>query len=147
VIELRKGDLFESGCQALVNPVNCVGVMGGGLALEFKTRFPQMFVEYKLACRDGNLRPGTLHVWKDGGPYVINFPTKDDWRNPSKMEYVCEGLEALDAVLRDRDIRSVAIPALGCGLGGLPWDEVRKAVTEFADRKWHDRLVALYEPK
>src|SRR5215510_4907138 len=98
MIELVTGSIFESGCEALVNAVNCKGVMGAGLALEFKNRFPRMMTEYKRACEKGILRPGQVHAVKvseENPKWVVNFATKDDWKNPSKLEWIEFGLSDL----------------------------------------------------
>lgn len=122
----KQGDLFASGADVLLNPVNCVGVMGKGLALAFRERFPKMFDAYRLACDQGALTPGRLHEWTspDGFARVINFPTKQHWRGQSRLEWVDSGLDALRELLLRRPATTVAIPALGCGLGGLAWREV-----------------------
>jgi len=125
-ILLKTDNLFDSGADALVNAVNCVGVMGGGIALEFKNRYPEMFRQYALYCERGFFRPGVVMTYQhDDGKYVINYPTKDDWRNPSRLSYVIKGFDSLLIRVKNFDIKSVAIPALGCGLGGLDWNEVR----------------------
>ena len=130
------GDIFESGAAALVNPVNCVGVMGKGLALEFKKRFPRNFECYNDACAVGMLRPGKVHVvpaWSEAHPhYIINFPTKRHWRDRSRIEDIEAGLADLVRVIDEYAIDSVAVPALGCGLGGLVWSEVRQRILDAA---------------
>lgn len=120
MIKYVSGNIFDSKATALVNPVNCVGVMGRGLALEFKKRYPENFRIYAEACARGEVRPGRILVV----PPVINFPTKRHWREPSRLEDITAGLQALRSVLGD----SVAIPPLGCGLGGLPWPQVRNEI-------------------
>lgn len=121
------GSIFESGATALVNPVNCVGVMGGGLARIFADRYPEMERDYNLYCESGLLRPGMVHSYYSNleeVPIILNLPTKDDWRKPSTLEYVHDGLIALATYLNRFSIDSVAVPALGCGLGGLDWEPV-----------------------
>ncbi len=131
MIEFTEGDLFEVPVDVRVNTVNCVGVMGTGMALAFKNRYPDMFKDYQNACRVGSVRPGNLHVWKSlMGDWVINFPTKRDWRNPSRYEDILSGLEALRNYLRERGPISVALPALGCGHGGLDWDKVSSMIKD-----------------
>jgi len=126
---IHQGNIFDSDCQALVNPVNCQGVMGKGLAKEFKKRFPYNFKEYKEACDVGVVRIGRLYVGKDNGTIIFNFPTKDEWRKPSKYEYIEKGIRDLVKVLKVFPfITSIAIPPLGCGLGGLNWDVVRRMI-------------------
>ena len=129
MVEFTKGDMFEVAVDARVNTVNCVGVMGTGIALAFKNRYPDMFKDYQSACREGLVRPGSLHVWKSlAGDWVINFPTKRDWRDPSRYEDILSGLEALRRYLTEQGPVSVAIPALGCGHGGLDWDKVSSMI-------------------
>ena len=133
MITFVQGDILQDEeAEALVNPVNCVGVMGKGLALEFRKRFPDNYTEYRRACQSGRVRPGQMMVFKTyrTGPqgYIINFPTKRDWREASRLEDIQEGLKALAQEIRNRRIQSIAIPALGSGLGGLQWKEVRKAI-------------------
>lgn len=122
---LAGGDLFESGCSTLVNAVNCHGAMGAGIALEFKRRYPAMFADYRCRCRRGELRLGRPYLWRSGdgaGPSVLNFPTKDHWRDPSQLEAIVEGLAWLRSRYREWGVDSLAVPALGCGHGGLSWD-------------------------
>ena len=120
-IEITRGDLFAVEVEAIVNPVNTRGVMGKGIALAFKKKFPDAFRAYAKACERGEVVVGRMHVVeREIKPrYVIHFPTKDDWRAPSRLEYVRDGLVDLARQMRDREIRSIATPALGCGLGGL----------------------------
>lgn len=146
--EYKKGDIFESGCEALVNCVNCISIMGAGLAYQFKKKFPQMNVDYIKTCKEGKLRPGIMHVWENpaGNPkYIINFPTKDDL-SPSKLEYITSGLEALKDVVESKGIKSIAIPGIGCGLGGLAWGVVKTHIENFADSLPEDVKVTIYEP-
>lgn len=128
------GDIFTAPVEAIVNPVNCVGVMGKGLALQFKERFPDNFAAYRTACAQGEVQPGRMFVFDTMRPifpyYIINFPTKRHWRNPSRMDDIDAGLEDLVAVIRQRHISSIALPRLGCGLGGLPWPPVRQRIED-----------------
>jgi O-acetyl-ADP-ribose deacetylase (regulator of RNase III) len=123
------GNLLKSEAEAWVNAVNCVGVMGKGIALQFKRAFPENFRSYQQACRDGLVRPGKMFTFRNGPSknprYIINFPTKRHWREKSKMEYIQNGLEAMVEEICKLGIRSVAVPPLGCGNGGLDWEEVR----------------------
>ncbi len=131
MIEFTSGDMFQVPADVRVNTVNCKGVMGAGVALAFKNRYPEMFKDYQTACRDGRVRPGALHVWKSlTGDWVINFPTKRDWRDPSNYEDIRAGLEALRKYLLEHGKVSVALPALGCGNGGLDWDKVAPMIIE-----------------
>jgi O-acetyl-ADP-ribose deacetylase (regulator of RNase III) len=125
----KTGNLFDAPVRALVNAVNCNGVMGKGLALEFKVRFPEMFADYAKACRNGELRPGQLHTWQlSDGRWIINFPTKNQWRSPSKLEYLDAAMPRLAEFIQMNAIESIAIPALGCGLGGLDWRIVKPRI-------------------
>ncbi len=132
MIEFKTGDILAEDAEALVNTVNCVGVMGRGIALQFRNAFPENFKAYAAACRRGEVRPGHMFVFETrqlAPPrYVINFPTKRQWRNRSRMEDIEAGLRALRAVIRDRGIRSVAVPPLGSGLGRLRWSDVRARI-------------------
>jgi O-acetyl-ADP-ribose deacetylase (regulator of RNase III) len=149
MIELRSGDILLANVEALVNTVNCVGFMGRGIALQFKRAFPANFVAYESACRRGELRPGRMFVYELGrltNPrYVINFPTKEHWRAKSKLEHIDAGLDDLVAEVRRLGLRSIAVPPLGCGLGGLRWDVVRPRI-ERAFEPLPDLRVLLYEP-
>jgi O-acetyl-ADP-ribose deacetylase (regulator of RNase III) len=128
VIEFTKGDLHEAHVDALVNAVNTEGVMGKGIALQFRKKFPDMFEAYRRACKTGQVQPGRMHVFerKDTLPprFIINFPTKRHWRNPSRLEDIEAGLRALAEEVQRRNILSIAVPPLGCGNGGLDWQNV-----------------------
>ena len=125
----QSGDIFKTEVEALVNAVNCVGIMGRGIALQFKRAFPENFSAYAAQCKHKKMRPGQVHVFETGQRlpphHIINFPTKRHWRDRSRIEDIKSGLTSLTAEIRARDIRSIAIPPLGCGLGGLAWPEVR----------------------
>jgi O-acetyl-ADP-ribose deacetylase (regulator of RNase III) len=125
-------NLLDADVEALVNTVNTVGVMGKGLALQFKRRFPSNFEVYAAACGRGEVQVGRMLVVKIEGladpRFIINFPTKKHWRDPSRLEYVRAGLVALISEVKARNIRSIAIPPLGCGNGGLAWSEVRPLI-------------------
>ena len=131
-IAYRDADLFATGCEALVNPVNCAGVMGRGLALAFKRRYPAHFASYRRACRAGALRPGAVHVDDLGAGasprFLVALPTKRHWRDPARLDDVERSVRALADALRERRVASVAIPKLGCGLGGLAWPDVHRAI-------------------
>ena len=143
------GNLLDADTQALVNPVNCVGVMGKGLALQFKQVFPQNYAAYRAACGRGEVQPGRMFVTETGaqtGPqFLINFPTKRDWRSASRLDDIETGLTALVAEVEVRDIRSLALPALGCGLGGLEWDTVRPLIVDVFSLV-PEVMVHLYPP-
>lgn len=126
------GDLLASKAEALVNAVNCVGRMGRGIALAFRKRWPAMFEAYAAACARGEVVPGRMFTVEVGdltGPrFIVNFPTKRHWRDPSLMADIEAGLPALAAEIRAKGIRSIAVPALGCGLGGLDWAAVKPRI-------------------
>ena len=137
MVRLKIGNIFDEEVEALVNSVNCVGVMGRGIALEFKKRFPDNFVEYQKVCKRGELAPGKMHVHTTNllAPrYIINFPTKRHWREKTRIEYIDDGLTALIDVVKDLGIQSIAIPALGSSLGGLRWDLVWPRIEEALGR-------------
>lgn len=128
------GDIFKSNYQALVCPVNCYGIMGKGLALKFKHKFPEMHFEYKNACTRKRLKIGEMFLFinNDGESpeYIFCFHTKIHWRTKSKLKYIRSGLRALKYDIIDLKLSSIAIPALGCGLGGLDFDEVLKTIQD-----------------
>ena len=128
MIEYKTGDILKQEAEALVNAVNCVGVMGGGLALQIKRAFPANFIAYEQACRNSEVNLGEMWVFDAGQSanprYIINFPTLRDWQDDSRLADITTGLDDLRNVILARDIKSIAVPALGCGLGGLNWDEV-----------------------
>ncbi len=148
VITYKTGNLLTEDTEALVNTVNCVGVMGRGIALQFKKAFPENFRFYAMACKMNEVQPGRMFVSETGqltNPrYVINFPTKRHWRDKSRMEDIDAGLVALAEEIRSLNIRSIAIPALGSGLGGLNWSEVRPRI-EAALREFSETRVIVFE--
>ena len=149
MMEFKTGDILESKAEALVNTVNCVGIMGRGIALQFKEKFPENFKAYAAACERRELQPGRMFVfptgWMTGPKYIINFPTKRHWRGKSRLEDIEAGLVALRDVIREKHIASVAVPPLGSGLGGLDWKQVRTRI-ERALGSLSDVHVAVYEP-
>ncbi len=150
MIQYRIGDILECEADALVNTVNCVGVMGRGIALQFKKAFPENFKAYRQACEREEVRIGEMFVFETGRlvqpRYVVNFPTKRHWRSKSRLEDIEAGLEALVTVIRERGIRTIAIPPLGSGLGGLPWSDVKRRI-EAALGQLEDVQVFVYEPR
>ena len=126
-----EGDLFSSPAQVLVNTVNTVGVMGKGIALEFKKRYPDMFEEYKSMCDKHNLVIGKLMLWYAADYWILQFPTKEHWRNPSKLEYIEKGLMAFVRKYADYNISSIAFPKLGCGNGELDWKDVKVLMEKY----------------
>lgn len=133
-LHFTRGDMFEVAADVRVNPVNCVGVMGKGLAAEFKRRYPAMFEVYRCTCEVEWVRPGQLHIWYTEARdlTIVNFPTKRDWRDKSRLGDIEVGLQALRLYLEDRkDGLVVAVPALGCGEGGLSWSDVRPQLEKY----------------
>lgn len=131
MIRYATGNLLDDDAHALVNPVNTVGVMGKGLALQFKQMYPANFNHYKACCAAGQVKTGKMcvtHVWTTGPRWIINFPTKKHWRDPSELAWITEGLKDLRRVILEQGIPSIAIPALGAGLGGLDWVSVNKEI-------------------
>lgn len=150
MIRFARGNLLDSDAEALVNAVNTVGVMGKGIALMFKNAFPDNYRAYRVACNEGKVNVGYMFVYEraaaDSPRWIINFPTKKHWRNPSQLEWIREGLQDLRRVAREHKIHSIAIPALGAGLGGLEWDDVRREI-ERAFSDMDDIDITIYEPQ
>lgn len=132
MITFTQGNLLEARAEALVNTVNTVGVMGKGIALMFKERFAENFRLYAAACKAKDVRTGKMFITEvhelDGPRWIVNFPTKQHWRDPSRLEWVQSGLQDLRRFLLAEDVQSVALPALGAGLGGLSWPAVRAEI-------------------
>lgn len=147
----KSGNLFDeiNNVEAIINTVNCVGVMGKGIALEFKKRYPINLINYEKSCKNKELKPGKmLTVINDSNispKYIINFPTKLHWKNPSKIEYIAQGLDALKLEIKKYSLKSIAMPALGCGNGGLDWNQVKPIIinklSDLPDVKFY-----IYEP-
>lgn len=151
----KQGNLFESHDEAIVNAVNCVGVMGKGIALQYKILFPENYLEYKECCSLKKIVPGKMFVYEynisdlfdEKKPkFVINFPTKNHWRSKSKFEFVEEGLNDLISVIKTKNIKSISIPAIGCGNGGLKWSDVREVIEKKLSIL-EDITINVYEPK
>jgi len=144
-----QGNLLDAPVEAVVNTVNTVGVMGKGIALMFKERFPENFAAYETACKTGEVEVGRMFVQAgvelEGPRWIINFPTKKHWRQPTQLAWVESGLVALKQVIRERNIHSIALPPLGCGNGGLEWSVVRPKI-EAALADLADVDVVVYEP-
>ena len=149
MIRYTTGNIFDAEVDALVNTVNCVGIMGRGIALQFKNAFPENFKAYQAACQRQSVEPGRMFVFDTGeltGPrYIVNFPTKRHWRSKSRIEDIDAGLEALVSEVGTRGIRSIALPPLGSGLGGLNWPEVKLRIDK-ALRDLSDVDVIVFEP-
>lgn len=149
MISYTAGNLLDADVEAVVNTVNTVGVMGKGIALMFKEAFPKNFKEYEAACKAREVEVGRMFVTETGelmGPkWIVNFPTKKHWRHPTKIEWITEGLKDLKKVIEENNIRSVAVPPLGCGNGGLDWQDVRPAIEEALGSLSGVELI-VYEP-
>ncbi|MEX0725734.1 MAG: macro domain-containing protein [Planctomycetaceae bacterium] len=149
MIELQSGDILQANAEALVNTVNCVGIMGRGVALQFRKAFPENFQAYQKICKREELQPGKMFVFNlntfQNPHYIINFPTKRHWKGKSQLEDIKSGLAALVHEVRNRGIASVAIPPLGCGLGGLDWKVVRPLI-ETAFESIPEVHTILFEP-
>ncbi len=145
-----EGDILAEDAEVLVNTVNCVGVMGRGVALQFKKGFPENFKAYAAACKRKEVRPGQMFVFKTNQTtnprYIFNFPTKRHWRGASRIEDIESGLSALAGEIKKHKIQSIAIPPLGSGLGGLDWKQIRPRI-EQALRKFDNVEVIVYEPR
>ena len=144
MIRLCVGDLFASEMQTIVNAVNCVGVMGKGLALEFKKRFPDMYQDYVARCHAKQVRLGEPYLYRQSSPWLLNFPTKDHWRSVSHLSDIVAGLEYLERHYHEWEITSLAVPALGCGYGQLEWRVVGPILYRYLSR--FDIPVELYAP-
>lgn len=140
------GDLLKSDAYALVNTVNCEGYMGKGIAYQFKMQFPEMDREYVNKCKKNELIPGKLYCYDAGYKLIINFPTKNKWREKSKMEYIISGLNELVEVIKKYSISSIAIPPLGSGNGGLKWSEVKEVVIQKLTDLSKNVDIYIYEP-
>ncbi len=133
MIKYIKGNILESSAEAIVNTVNTVGVMGKGIALQFKKAFPSNYKAYRDACKKGEIKIGSLFVYTDsniisGEKVIINFPTKTDWRKSSEYDYIEKGLDHLLKIINENNIKSIAIPPLGAGNGGLEWEQVKRII-------------------
>lgn len=155
MITYMKGDIFNSTCHALVCPVNTVGVMGAGLAWEFKTRFPHYYWEYKNDCKDGKLQIGKVTMYStkpehykgmDRAPYfIVSFPTKSHWTIPSYYKDIESGMIDLCEKNKTWGISSIAFPKLGCGLGGLDWELVKQLIESFESNMTDFERIEIYE--
>lgn len=150
MLEFVKGDFFDFDADIRVNTVNCVGVMGAGVALAFKKKYPEMFKEYARQCKEKEITPGKPTVWKhedmfSKGLEIINFPTKNHWRNPSEYEYIEKGLIWLSNYLKNREGLTITLPALGCGHGGLDWERVKRLIQKYLEKTSNKILV--FEPE
>jgi len=129
MIQYVKGDIFQSDCEVWVNPVNTVGVMGAGLAKKFKDRYPAVFKDYAQTCKLGVIKIGNVILHEVDHPkFIASFPTKKHWKDSSRLSYILLGLQSLQLRVNEYGIKSIAMPKIGCGLGGLDWEEVRPEI-------------------
>ncbi len=140
------GDLLKSSAVALVNTVNCEGYMGKGLAYQFQQQYPKTNLDYEKSCKIGSLKIGTLHYYYEKNKVVINFPTKDKWREKSKIDYIYTGLDELLKLMKSLAIKSIAIPPLGSGNGGLSWSDVKEVIEKKLSSLPDDIEIFVYEP-
>lgn len=150
MLEFVKGDFFDFDADIRINTVNCVGVMGAGVALAFKNKYPEMFKEYARQCKLKEISIGKPSVWKEGdmfskGIEIINFPTKNHWRKPSEYEYIESGLIWLSEYLNNRSGLTITLPALGCGHGGLDWERVKSLIVKYLDST--PNRILIFEPE
>ena len=149
MITYTKGNLLDADVEVLVNAVNTVGVMGKGIALMFKQRFPKNMQEYAAACKSGEVQTGKMFATRTdatvGAEWIVNFPTKQHWRGYSQMIWIEEGLQDLRRFIIENNIKSIAIPPLGAGLGGLSWRDVKPRILQ-ALHDLSDVNIIIYEP-
>jgi O-acetyl-ADP-ribose deacetylase (regulator of RNase III) len=145
-MEIIKGNIFTTQCQTIVNPVNCVGVMGAGLAFECRLRYPEMFEKYVEICKEGKLKVGLLWLFQSDNKWILNLPTKNDWKYPSKEEYLIKGLEKFVMTYKERGITSIAFPLLGADRGGLPSDVVLDIMKSYLSDLPIEIEIYLYDP-
>ncbi len=131
MLTYHRTSALDSNAQTVVNTVNCVGVMGKGIAAEYKDRYPEMFKAYKVICDNGELSPGRLWLWKGPSQWVLNFPTKVHWRQPSRLEWIEAGLEKFASEYETRGITEISFPRLGCGHGNLKWSDVKPLMERY----------------
>ena len=150
MIEITKGNIIKNDSEAIVNTVNCVGFMGKGIALQYKQAFPDNFKAYEKACRAEKVKPGLMFIFETNAmfnpKYIVNFPTKRHWRGNSRLEDVENGLRSLVEDIKRLEIKSIAIPPLGCGLGGLDWNVVKPMILD-AFSSLPEVTVSVFEPK
>ncbi len=144
MLRFVRGNLFDSKARTLVNTVNCAGIMGKGVALSFKKKYPDMYNDYRRRCEQGEIRPGVLTLYTDTEPWVLNFPTKRHWRARSRLDDIEAGLKEFVCQYKRWGITSVAMPALGCGHGGLDWADDRSLIEKYLGDLEID--IEVYEP-
>ncbi|WP_082091623.1 type II toxin-antitoxin system antitoxin DNA ADP-ribosyl glycohydrolase DarG [Domibacillus tundrae] len=146
MIKFVTGNILESSAECLINTVNCEGYMGKGIAYQFKLKFPKNNRDYEKACKTGFLTIGKLHCFQEDNKLIINFPTKNKWREKSKISYIHSGMQALVKLIDAKGIKSIAIPPLGCGNGGLDWTEVKKIIMDYLKMVSGSTEIIIYEP-
>jgi len=144
-VEVLKGNIFTSKCQTLVNTVNCVGVMGAGIALECRLRYPQMYDKYAQLCNENKINIGLLWIYRSTDRWILNFPTKKHWKYPSKVEYLHAGLEKFLNTYKEKGVQSIAFPLLGADKGGIPQEESLKIMTTYLDKADLDIEIYRYD--
>ena len=145
-LKIIQGNIFTSQCQTLVNTINCVGVMGAGIALECRLRFPKMFDQYVQFCDEDKIKVGLLWVYKSADPWILNFPTKKHWKYPSKEEYLHSGLENFVETYKSRGIKSIAFPLLGADKGGIAQDRSISIMEQYLSDLELDIEIYKYDP-
>jgi O-acetyl-ADP-ribose deacetylase (regulator of RNase III) len=145
-IKIIKGNLFTSNCQTLVNTVNCVGVMGAGIALEFRLRYPQMYIKYVEICKQNLMDIGKLWLYKSDEHWVLNFPTKNHWKKPSKLEYLELGLQKFLNTYIEKEITSIAFPLLGSQHGGIPQGQSLEIMNKYLGECELPIEIYIYDP-
>jgi O-acetyl-ADP-ribose deacetylase (regulator of RNase III)/uncharacterized protein YwgA len=146
MITFLTGNILESPADSLINTVNCEGFMGKGLAYQFKNMFPETNKSYIKSCKNHELHPGKLHTHFENGKLIINFPTKDKWREKSRLEFIIDGMKALIRLIKEKNIKSIAIPPLGSGNGGLNWEEVKDIIVKDISSLSENVDIYIYEP-
>lgn len=146
MVTFIKGNIFDSPAQLLTNTVNTAGIMGKGIALQFKQKFPAMFEDYVRRCEHGQVQLGEPYLWEDERVQILNFPTKSHWKSLSKLSDIEEGLKYLAAHYDDWGVASIALPPLGCGNGGLAWKDVRSLIEKHLGPV-PELEVYVYEPE
>ncbi|MBA9079811.1 type II toxin-antitoxin system antitoxin DNA ADP-ribosyl glycohydrolase DarG [Rufibacter quisquiliarum] len=146
MIEYKTGNILKANTQALINTVNCEGYMGKGIAYQFKLEYPENNEAYIKACKSGELKVGSIFPFKEEEKIIINFPTKDKWREKSKYEYIESGIKSLKAFIINENIISIAIPPLGCGNGGLKWPVVKEIILDQLECLANKTTIEIYEP-
>jgi len=146
-VQIVTGNIFTSECQTLVNTVNCVGVMGAGIALECRLRYPEMHDKYVTLCDENKIDIGLLWIYKSQKKWLLNFPTKKHWKYPSKKEYLHAGLKKFCSTYKERGIQSIAFPLLGADKGGIPQEDSLNVMRSYLDKIDLDIEIYRYDPK